>query len=167
MKLSVNTVSLFLGLMLSLFMASTLHAEMGMGKEKMFGDEKAWEEKVNKVYDQLNLSEEQRAQLKAQKESHRGEMQEIREKMRAKREEFRQEIQKTEFDVGKLKAINNDIKALQNQIADNRLESIIKVREILTPEQFTKFMELKDNFKGEWKDKIKEKRKERREAKKL
>ena len=163
MKLSFNKICLLSGLMLSLLMVTTIHAEMGMGKEKMFGDEKGWEEKINKMYDKLNLSEEQRAQLKAQKESHRAEMTGVRQQIQAKRQEFQEEIQKKEFDAGKLKAINNDLKSLFNQIADYRLESLIKVRGILTPEQFAKFIELKEEHKGEWKDKIRDKVKEKRQ----
>jgi len=162
MRRSLYTASLLSALMLSFFMAATLQAEEGFGKDKMF-DEKGWEEKINKMYDKLDLNEEQRAQLKAQKDSHRGEAKGLREQLRAKREEFSQEIQKPDFDAGKLKAINDDIKSLHNQIADQRLESILKVREILTPEQFAKFMAMKEEHKGQWRDKIKEKRKEHRD----
>jgi len=167
MKIKLKTVGLLSGVFLSVLMLSSpLYAEPGDGK--MHDDEKGWEEKVNKMYEKLGLSEEQRNQLKAQKESHRDEMKGTREQLQTKHQEFQAEIQKADFDAGKLKAINNDIKSLHNKIADYRLESILKVREILTPEQFAKFMQMKEEHKGEWKgkfkDKMKEKKQERQEA---
>jgi len=133
-------------------------------------DKKDWEEKVNKMYDKLDLSEEQRQALKKNKEGHRDEMQSLREEIKAKRESLQAEMQKADFNADKVKSINEEIKALQNKMSDQRLEGVLEVREILTPEQFSKFNELKEshheNWKGEGgerKEQFKERIKERLE----
>ena len=123
---------------------------------KMGMDKKAWQEKVEKMYDQLELNEQQREALKAQKVKHREEQKAMREKLQAKREALREELQKEAFDKKKVKALNEDVKNIQNQMSDQRLESVIGVREILTPEQFSKFNEKKEEH---WK-----KREERRDG---
>ena len=44
------------------------------------------------------------------------------------------------LNIGKITQINNELKILSAQMLDRKLEGILEVRKILTPEQFKKFM---------------------------
>ena len=52
---------------------------------------------------------------------------------------LRQELEKSQLNMQLVYQINNELKLLEAQILDNRLERILEVRKILTPEQFKKF----------------------------
>lgn len=133
-------MSIILGILF--FPAFSAFAQDREGREF---DKKGWEEKVNQMYDKLDLSEEQRQALKEHKQGHREEMKSLKSEIQAKREALQAEMQKGDFSADKVKAINDELKTLQNKMSDQRLEGILEVREILTPEQFSKFNELKES----------------------
>ena len=98
------------------------------------------EGRLQKIFDELGVSDEQRAQLKANKEKNREAMKAVHEQKKSLREELNQELMKPELDMAKVKEIHEKMKALDAQVSDNRLDSILEVRKILTPEQFGKFL---------------------------
>ena len=98
------------------------------------------ETKRQELYKDLNLSEEQKNLLEENRKSHREEMKSILNQMKEKREAIRNELQKDELNIGRISQINNELKILSAQMLDGKLEGILKVRKILTPEQFKKFM---------------------------
>jgi Spy/CpxP family protein refolding chaperone len=59
--------------------------------------------------------------------------------MRQKMASLRQELEKSELNMQVIYQTNNELKQLQTQMLDNRLERILEVRKILTPGQFKKF----------------------------
>ncbi len=101
-----------------------------------------------KLKEALGLTDEQVQQLDAQRNQHQGEIKESRQTMKQLREEFKLETEKTEIDEAKLKSIHAHMKTVLNKIADQRLEGILQLRKILTPEQFKKFNELRGKRKG-------------------
>ena len=127
--------------------AQYLYAEGPWG-HKGKEDHAQWEEKKAEVFKQLGLTAEQEAKSKEHKEKHHGEMKAMKEQIRDKKEQMKQELQKADFDVNKVKQINEELKTLMVQIEDHHLEGILEVRQILTPEQFSKFMELKESWKN-------------------
>lgn len=142
-----------------LFSSANSYAE-GPAAGEMKKDKAGWEERKDKIYKKLGLSEEQQQKLREHRQKRRESNQALREQVKAKREELKQELQKTDFDANKVRHIHNEIKTLRSQKEDSRIEGIIEVRSILTPQQYQKFMELKEEFKGkhrkgDWKDKRK------------
>jgi len=67
--------------------------------------------------------------------------------MRRKMGLLREELEKSELNTQKVYQINNELKQLQAQMLDNRLERILEVRKILTPAQFKKF---EDEMNARW-----------------
>jgi Spy/CpxP family protein refolding chaperone len=111
--------------------------------------------KMLEVFKQLDLSPEQKEQLKAHRKDHRGQGKEFRENMKAKKEAIRNELQKEELNMENVYTIHKELKDLLVQKADHRLEGILEVRKILTAEQFRKFCELRKEMhpmKGRKKD---------------
>lgn len=114
------------------------------------------EERIQRMHAELGLSPEQERKLKEHRESKMENRRAFREKVRDKRRQLRDELQKPEIDRQRVKSLHNEIKELMNQSADERLNDIMYVREVLTPEQYRAFMEKKEEFKkrrGSWRDK--------------
>ena len=100
------------------------------------------EEKRQKIWDQLNLTQDQKKQLEANKQQHRAKSTAVRRQMKINRDLLRAELMKPQLDSPKINAIEGQIKNLMSQMEDNKLESILAVRSILTAEQFAKFINL-------------------------
>jgi Spy/CpxP family protein refolding chaperone len=112
----------------------------------------AWkhgEEKIQEIFNQLNLTEAQKKQLEANKIQLRAKMKSARALMKADRELFQQELMKPQLDMNKVNELHRRIKALESQMADDRLTSILVVRTILTPQQFSAFVGLMHQHKPE------------------
>lgn len=98
------------------------------------------EKKIQEIYNQLNLTDAQKKQLEQNKISNQDKKKDLYEKVRSYKDALNQELMKIDLDMTRINDIQNNIKALQVQILDERLSSILEVRKILTPEQFTKFI---------------------------
>jgi Spy/CpxP family protein refolding chaperone len=106
-----------------------------------YGQEKR-PEHFKKMFEQLNLSDKQKQAMEANKAAHRGKLKHNFEKMKALKEEFNTELMKPKLNMGKINTLQNQFKTFQAQLVDDRLNSILAVRKILTPEQFAKFISL-------------------------
>jgi Spy/CpxP family protein refolding chaperone len=91
---------------------------------------------------ELNLTPEQNQQLKAQRQQTRQTARELQEKIRTKRGELREALDKKDVDRNAVNKIIADLKELQGSMLEQRVDSILKMKTILTPEQFTKLQSL-------------------------
>ena len=71
--------------------------------------------------------------------------------IKEKRAAISQELQKDELNMGKITQLNNEIKISEAQALDHKLEGMLEVRKILTPEQFKKFMAKMGEWRGHYK----------------
>ena len=140
------------GIILSLLLASNAYAwsdgKACSGPNKWKGPEARegmgnngdrMEKGFRKISKELGLTPEQEEQLKSHKEKSREERKEFRKKISDKMKELGEELDKQELDMGRVNQLHAELKALHSEMEDNRLNDILKVREILTPEQFAKF----------------------------
>ena len=86
------------------------------------------------------MTEAQKKLLDENKNKHREEMKALFNQRKEKETAIRNELQKEGLNTGKITQLNDDLKVLDAQMLDHRLEGILEVRKILTPEQFKKFM---------------------------
>ncbi|MEW6379262.1 MAG: periplasmic heavy metal sensor [bacterium] len=100
------------------------------------------EAQIVEIFQQLNLTPEQDSQLKAHRNRHEKQQEELKGRIRAKKEELKQELQKPDLQMEKINQLHAELKALLGQKEDNRLEGILEVRKILTPQQLVKFLDL-------------------------
>ncbi len=114
---------------------------------------KKWEAKRQELYKELDLTVDQQKALEENKKKHMGETKTLFGQMKETRSKIRQELQKDTLDMTKLTQLNNELKNLQVQMLDRKLEGILEVRKILTPEQFKKFTEKMEARKGHFKGK--------------
>ena len=135
-----------LGVVITLLFSSTINEHAG----KTFdGDEDdsrrtRWEQNISKMYKKLGLTPEQDKKLKDHRDGHRSQMETLHKEIKVKRKLLGEELQKTDFDMSKVQQVHDELKSLKARMEDNRLEGILEVRKILTPEQFSKFMKLKE-----------------------
>jgi protein CpxP len=106
-------------------------------------------QRIQEIYNQLNLTDEQKKQLEANKQQHRAQMENARQAIKADKEALRAELMKPQLDMPKVTAIHEEIKALQDKMEDVKLNSILAVRAILTPDQYLKFTSLMQKHKQE------------------
>jgi Spy/CpxP family protein refolding chaperone len=108
------------------------------------GPSQKWQsgQRIQEIYSQLNLTDDQKKQLEVNKQQHRAKMQSARQEIKADREAFKAELMKARLDMPKINQIHNQVKSLQDQMEDEKLSSILAVRGILTPGQFSKFVNL-------------------------
>jgi protein CpxP len=95
-----------------------------------------------RIFSQLDLSADQRQQLAATKKAHRAVAQKLHQQMKADMDELREVLMNPQLDMTKVNDLHGQIKTLMSQMEDDKLASILAVRSILTPEQFTKFCNL-------------------------
>ncbi len=101
------------------------------------------DEMRGRMKSELNLSKEQEKKLESHRIDQRAEMEKIMLVVKEKREELKVALENPQLNRGSLERINGELKDAQNDMADKRLEGILYVREVLTPDQFKKFLALR------------------------
>jgi len=124
-----------------LFLNSLLYAEEAYEFEYHKKREFPW----GKLAKKLNLTEEQQKRLEENRKKQYEIMAELFKALKEEREKLRIELEKSDTNREKIKPIVENIKSLQAKILDQRIEGIFAIREILTPEQLNKFIELTKN----------------------
>ncbi len=112
-------------------------------------DHEWMEKKTQEIYSQLNLTDDQRKQLEDNKQRHMDQKKASFDQIRSYREALNQELMKPQLDMDKINQLQSQFKALQAQLTDDRLNSILEVRKILSLEQFSKFISLMEEHKHE------------------
>jgi Spy/CpxP family protein refolding chaperone len=104
---------------------------------------------IQEVFSLLNLTDEQKKQLEANKEQHRSKMESARQEMKTDKKALQEELMSSQLNMDRINQIHGQIKALMSQMEDERLNSILAVRQILTPDQFSRFVDLMAKHKQE------------------
>jgi Spy/CpxP family protein refolding chaperone len=121
--------------------------EMKMDRENF------WESGLENIVNELWLSPEQKTTLLDDQKKAQLERKNIHTAIRTKQQELKEELEKQESDQNAITAIANELKKLQGSMIDQRISSILKVKELLTPEQFQKFETLTQQKMREFMDK--------------
>ncbi|MBK8576720.1 MAG: periplasmic heavy metal sensor [Elusimicrobia bacterium] len=135
----------FGSVMLTMMVMGSLAAAEKYG----YGSPRDEEGMRDRMKSELNLSKEQQKKLETHRIDQRAEMEKLMLDVREKREELKAALENTEMDKRAVGRINEQLKNAQNEMADKRLEGILYVREVLTPDQFKKFLALRpEHSKG-------------------
>ena len=118
------------------FVVSSLSAQLASGPNKECEDSGAKMEQLKKeMTEKLHLSKEQEQSLEENRKNHRDRLKDLFGKIKEKRVALIKEMQNAQFEKEKATVIHNELKQLTNSMMDLRFESILKVRELLSPEQ--------------------------------
>jgi len=110
-----------------------------------------------RLLDELNLTAQQKEQLKEIMKENRGSAVALREQLQASRKALKGELNKVESDTAKINILVTELKNIEGQVVDERVRHILKIKTILTPEQFNKFKEKMESGKNKRMQMMKEK----------
>lgn len=130
-------------------------AQTGLAEENtsVTKGRKGYERSAKKeLIQELGLSEEQEKQLAEYRKQNLETKKQIMENMKNFRIQLRKELTKPVSDTKEIERLKTEIKNAHNQMVDDQVNSILQMKQVLTPEQFKKFQ-----------DKIKERQEKMRE----
>ena len=99
------------------------------------------EEMVQKMEEKLGIEEEQSVQLKAHRIEHKEKMKVLKNELKEKREALKKELEKVDASELFIQAVATELKNVQSELVDERINGILAVKSILTLEQYEKFKE--------------------------
>lgn len=102
------------------------------------GPDQKHKKMFEKMTKELNLTADQQAKLKANREGKREKMESLREAMKANREKFQEAVKKPGATRASVQPLIDEMKSLQGQIMDQMADGIFSAKEVLTQEQFEK-----------------------------
>jgi Spy/CpxP family protein refolding chaperone len=125
-------------MVLFFFVTAPVYAEGDYYRSRQkWGSEK--QEKFDKMIEKLGLSNEQVAQLKTHKQVKMGTRNKLYSELSKQKQELKDELEKPASDNARIKQIADSIKQIQSEMVDERINGILEIKAILTPEQYTEF----------------------------
>jgi periplasmic protein CpxP/Spy len=100
-----------------------------------------------KWQEQLNLSADQKAQIKQIRDQAKSDFQSLRQQMRTAFEK-QQSLMAGNASDEQLRQQHREVQALRQQAEDRRFDTMLKIRQVLTPEQRTKAAQLMKEHRG-------------------
>ncbi len=97
--------------------------------------------------EQLDLTDEQKERMKEQRKANREKMKELMGSLRNERNALRDELKKPDASMDSVAGTVAKMKTVQSEMIDQRVNGFLTMKEILTPEQFQKLLELKEQRK--------------------
>ena len=150
MKTTLRNI-LVMGMMgMAFCLPGLAHANMGGGIKGGHEKHEKMEQRIQKVFDQLSLSDEQKKLLAENKAKHKTSRGAFSKVMKESMKAMGEALKAKDVDMNKVNALQNQLKAAHAQMADERLNAILEVRKILTQEQFIKFSSLMEEKRSKW-----------------
>ncbi|MGB7416851.1 MAG: Spy/CpxP family protein refolding chaperone [Thermosynechococcaceae cyanobacterium] len=102
---------------------------------------KGWGKGREQLFEQLSLTDAQKTEIEAIRQAARSNKEGKREEMRAARDKM-QELYASDASADELRAQHQTTQSMRQASGEQRFETKLKIREVLTPEQRTKLVEL-------------------------
>lgn len=102
---------------------------------------------MDKLIQQLDLSPEQSEQVEAIREESKAAAEDLKEQMRSQHEEMKS-LMASDASTEEIRIQYQEGQALRQEIGNNRFETMLEIREVLTPEQRAKIAELIEQRRG-------------------
>jgi periplasmic protein CpxP/Spy len=96
-----------------------------------------------KMFQQLNLSADQQAQIKSIKAQAKTSNQALRQQLKTAREQLKALLASSDASDSALRQAHQQLQPLSQQMSDQRFDTMLKIRNVLTPAQRTKLAELR------------------------
>ncbi len=149
---SLKTLVVLTALSLSL-MSYQANAQGPQNNQKGSGH-RMRKEMMGKVIEDLGLTQEQQESMKTYRSQNQERIKGLHEKLRQAHQALKAELEKEKSSNKVIKDIATSLNNVQAEMVDNRIDSVLKMKEVLSPEQFKQFTE-----------KIEEHRKKTKESK--
>jgi Spy/CpxP family protein refolding chaperone len=102
----------------------------------------------DRIFDQLNLTPDQKQKLQTNKQAQFQEMQTVSGSLREKNRSLQEALRNPVTTRASVLGIANEVKELQAKLVDLKIDGVFLVKEILTPEQYVKFQQLMEARPG-------------------
>ena len=106
-----------------------------------------------KLMEQLNLSDSQRQQLDGIRQKYQQQISQLRDKMGTERQELREMLVGTASATA-IREKHTQMLKLRQTIDNLRFESMLEMREILTPEQRSQFAQMMEQHRGQFRQRF-------------
>lgn len=116
-------------------------------------DETKHAARFEKMTKDLGLAPDQKAALEKDRNEFMAKAKDLREKIREVRTSLKSELDKAATDMAKVNGLVADLKNLIGQQIQYRIDKVMAMKKILTPEQFTKMKSTMESRKKEFKGK--------------
>ena len=126
--------------------ASQLQAQVGEGPR---GD------RAEQLIEDLNLTDDQAAQLRAIRDGEREAMRALHDNLRAERDTLHDLMAGTAAET-ELRAQYEVVQSLHREVADQRFENMLAIRDVLTPEQRTEIAEQMEQHRAALRERFQE-----------
>jgi len=130
----------------ALFFTSLAYAQSF--SERFWKKDQKGQETVGTMVKELKLSPKQEQQITEQRNKQRQQAEELGQRLKACRDELSRELNKDAPDKSKVHALVAEMKEIMGKRIEQRVERILLLKEILTPEQFKQLNEKTRGF--EW-----------------
>ncbi|MDJ0588390.1 MAG: Spy/CpxP family protein refolding chaperone [Pleurocapsa sp. MO_226.B13] len=104
-------------------------------------------QKMERLLQQLDLTPEQSQQIEAIQADSETTAQELRQRIQTQHQEMRS-LMTSDATTEELRAQYQQAQDLRQQLGDNRFETMLQIREVLTPEQRAEIAELMEQHRG-------------------
>lgn len=121
----------------------TLAEDSANGAKPAADNENRYEAAANR----LNLSAEQKEKMKAMRQNHKQQMTELRQTLKEKRLKLKDELNNPGATRESIAPLANDVKNILAKMVDQRIEGILAVKEILTPDQFSQLQQARQQMR--------------------
>lgn len=108
---------------------------------------------MEKMTSDLGLTQEQQDQMKALREGGKEKAGSLGEKSKEVNQAMRDELNKPDTDTSKVKGYVDELTSLYRQKLEQRVDGVLGMKKVLTPEQFNKLNEKMKQKKEAWKEK--------------
>ena len=142
-------------------MVFVLPAYSAQNRERRGRENMPLDAKAGHLAEKLDLTDEQRETIKAQREEHREKIKEMREELASSMKELHAELEKEDPDRRTIDGIVEKICELREDMLKERVNTILSLREILTAEQFAELKEMRERMRERRTGKIKQRMKDR------
>lgn len=106
-----------------------------------------------RILQELNLSDQQKQQLEEIKQKYQGQIQPLRENMKSFHKDL-QTLMAGTASTNEIRAKHQQLDGLRQQMGNLRFESMLEMREILTPEQRSKFAQLMEQRRDSFRQRL-------------
>jgi len=142
----MRKTKLFVGVMAIIFLmaAGVVYAQPSEGKSSV-----SRSNPKEAMMKELNLTPEQREKLEANHKAHEEAMKNFHQAIKEQKDKLKEVLSSPDVTRASVEPIVSQMKALQAQMIDQRINGIFAAKTILTPEQFRKFQEkVEKRFEG-------------------
>lgn len=105
-------------------------------------------DRMGRLVEKLGLDATQQAKLEKLKTAHQDDAEALRDQIQSIREESKALWLAPNPDKQKILAAERQVQAIEGKLAESRIEFMFAARGVLTPEQFTKFVEMRGKHGG-------------------